>query len=223
MFAREGDFEIEVLDLSRLASEYGRTIIPVRPASRPGMTFTLALTAFATVGGIIFGTLLAMMRLSGFVPISVLAVGYVNLMRSVPLLLVIFWFYFLVPEHGRNRGRAGRADPTLSGASDAIAAANCAGEVPIGTMSSSSKALAHIGQRQDAHRLAMEPGNDRLRRAGRCQQREDRQLARGRPKLNEVDASSFGPKIMIRFLPAAVVAISFCPIPTPPSPSIAGH
>src|SRR5260221_2183878 len=35
MFAREGDFEIEVLDLSRLASEYGRTIIPVRPASRP--------------------------------------------------------------------------------------------------------------------------------------------------------------------------------------------
>jgi hypothetical protein len=25
------------------------------------------------------------------------------------------------------------------------------------------------------------------------------------------------------FLPAAVVAISFCPIPTPPSPSIAGH
>src|SRR5262249_23066215 len=55
-----------------------------------GMTFTLALTAFATVGGIIFGTLLAMMRLSGFAPISVLAAGYVNLMRSVPLLLVIF-------------------------------------------------------------------------------------------------------------------------------------
>src|SRR5258706_16157514 len=66
-----------------------------------GMTFTLALTAFATVGGIIFGTLLAMMRLSGFVPISVLAAGYVNLMRSVPLLLVIFWFYFLVPYIGQ--------------------------------------------------------------------------------------------------------------------------
>ena len=64
-----------------------------------GMTFTLALTAFATLGGIIFGTLLAMMRLSGFVPISVLAA--VNLMRSVPLLLVIFWFYFLVPYIGQ--------------------------------------------------------------------------------------------------------------------------
>jgi len=66
-----------------------------------GMTFTLALTAFATAGGIIFGTLLAMMRLSGFAPISVLAAGYVNLMRSVPLLLVIFWFYFLMPYIGQ--------------------------------------------------------------------------------------------------------------------------
>ena len=66
-----------------------------------GMTFTLMLTAFATAGGIVFGTLLAMMRLSGFAPISLIAVGYVNLMRSVPLLLVIFWFYFLVPYIGQ--------------------------------------------------------------------------------------------------------------------------
>ena len=66
-----------------------------------GMTFTLTLTALATIGGIIFGTLLAMMRLSGFAPVSVLAAGYVNLMRSVPLLLVIFWFYFLVPYIGQ--------------------------------------------------------------------------------------------------------------------------
>ena len=66
-----------------------------------GMTYTLMLTAFATAGGIVFGTLLAMMRLSGFAPISLIAAGYVNLMRSVPLLLVIFWFYFLVPYIGQ--------------------------------------------------------------------------------------------------------------------------
>jgi glutamate/aspartate transport system permease protein len=66
-----------------------------------GMTFTLALTAFATVGGIIFGTILAMLRLSGIAPLSLIATGYVNLMRSVPLLLVIFWFYFLVPYIGQ--------------------------------------------------------------------------------------------------------------------------
>ena len=67
---------------------------------REGMTFTLTLTALAVTGGIVFGTLLAMMRLSSFKPLSVVAGAYVNLMRSVPLVLVIFWFYFLVPYIG---------------------------------------------------------------------------------------------------------------------------
>ena len=66
-----------------------------------GMTFTLMLTALATVGGIAFGTGLAMMRLSSIGPLSLVAAGYVNLMRSVPLVLMIFWFYFLVPYIGQ--------------------------------------------------------------------------------------------------------------------------
>ncbi|HZQ60154.1 MAG TPA: amino acid ABC transporter permease [Casimicrobiaceae bacterium] len=64
---------------------------------REGMTFTVTLTVMAMTGGIIFGTLLAMMRLSGLKILGMVAGGYVNLMRSVPLVLVIFWFYFLVP------------------------------------------------------------------------------------------------------------------------------
>ena len=67
---------------------------------REGMTFTLTLTLLAMTGGIIFGTLLAMMRLSAFKPLSLLAGGYVNFMRSIPLVLVIFWFFFLVPYIG---------------------------------------------------------------------------------------------------------------------------
>src|SRR5512145_829882 len=67
---------------------------------REGMTFTLTLTVLAMTGGIILGTLLAMMRLSSFKPLAMLAGGYVNLVRSIPLLLVIFWFYFLVPYIG---------------------------------------------------------------------------------------------------------------------------
>ncbi|OWW21927.1 amino acid ABC transporter permease [Noviherbaspirillum denitrificans] len=62
-----------------------------------GLRYTLQLTVVAAVGGTIFGTLLAMARLSHFKPLSMVAAGYVNLMRSIPLLLVIFWFYFLVP------------------------------------------------------------------------------------------------------------------------------
>jgi glutamate/aspartate transport system permease protein len=67
---------------------------------REGMTFTLTLTALAMTGGIIFGTILAMMRLSSFKLFSLLAGAYVNLMRSIPLVLVIFWFFFLVPYIG---------------------------------------------------------------------------------------------------------------------------
>ena len=67
---------------------------------REGMVFTLTLTGLAMSGGIVFGTLLAMMRLSSFRLLSGLAGGYVNLMRSVPLVLVIFWFFFLVPYIG---------------------------------------------------------------------------------------------------------------------------
>jgi glutamate/aspartate transport system permease protein len=66
-----------------------------------GMTFTVTLTALATLGGIIVGTLLAMMRLGGLPVLPKIAAAYVNFMRSLPLVLVIFWFYFLVPYLGQ--------------------------------------------------------------------------------------------------------------------------
>ena len=66
-----------------------------------GMTFTLTLTALAAFGGLVLGTLLALMRLSGFKLLGRIAGLYVDLMRSLPLVLVIFWFYFLVPYIGQ--------------------------------------------------------------------------------------------------------------------------
>ncbi len=62
-----------------------------------GMIFSLGLTLLAMLGGIILGTLLALMRLSPYKIISMPAGGYVNLLRATPLILVIFWFYFLLP------------------------------------------------------------------------------------------------------------------------------
>src|SRR5690606_37752883 len=49
------------------------------------------------VSAIVLGTLLALMRLSSNRLVSGLAGSYVNLMRALPLILIIFWFYFLVP------------------------------------------------------------------------------------------------------------------------------
>jgi len=62
-----------------------------------GLQYTLQLTLVSAIGGTIFGTLLAMARLSSNRAVALVSSGYVNLMRSIPLLLVIFWFYFLVP------------------------------------------------------------------------------------------------------------------------------
>ena len=66
-----------------------------------GMTFTLTLTILSAFGGLVFGTLIALMRLSGLKLLSRVAGLYVDLMRSLPLVLVIFWFYFLVPYIGQ--------------------------------------------------------------------------------------------------------------------------
>lgn len=65
-----------------------------------GLAFTIEVTLLSMVGGILLGTLLAMMRLSSIKPLAWLAGGYVNLLRSIPLVLVIFWFFFLVPYIG---------------------------------------------------------------------------------------------------------------------------
>jgi len=62
-----------------------------------GFWFSVQLTIVATLGGIFFGTILALMRLSGKKVLMIPATFYVNGMRSIPLVMVILWFYLLVP------------------------------------------------------------------------------------------------------------------------------
>jgi glutamate/aspartate transport system permease protein len=62
-----------------------------------GLWFSVQLTVVATIGGVLLGTLLAMMRISGNSLLTWPAAVYVNTMRSVPLVMVILWFFLLVP------------------------------------------------------------------------------------------------------------------------------
>jgi len=64
---------------------------------KTGLRFSLMLTLLAAVMGLALGILLALARLSRWKCVSIPASIYVNTLRSIPLLLVIFWFYFLVP------------------------------------------------------------------------------------------------------------------------------
>jgi len=72
-------------------------IIKSLPILWSGMLLSLKLFGIALAGGIFFGTLLAMARLSSFKLLSYPAAGFVNLIRSIPFIMAIFWFYFLTP------------------------------------------------------------------------------------------------------------------------------
>lgn len=63
-----------------------------------GFWFSIQLTLVAMIGGIVLGTLLAMMRLSSHRWLSVPAALYVDTLRSIPLVMVILWFFLLIPK-----------------------------------------------------------------------------------------------------------------------------
>ncbi len=62
-----------------------------------GLIFSVQLTLVAMIGGIVLGTVLALMRLSGKKWLVVPAAFYVNTLRSIPLVMVILWFFLLIP------------------------------------------------------------------------------------------------------------------------------
>ncbi|MCP1650812.1 glutamate/aspartate transport system permease protein [Pseudomonas nitroreducens] len=72
-------------------------IVPALPGLWEGMLTTLQLMILGVLGGVVLGTILALMRLSNSKLLSNIAGFYVNYFRSIPLLLVITWFYFAVP------------------------------------------------------------------------------------------------------------------------------
>ncbi len=67
------------------------------PFLAEGMALSALLVAVATAGGLVLGFGLALMRRSRHAIVAAPAAAYVTVMRTVPLILVLFWFYFLVP------------------------------------------------------------------------------------------------------------------------------
>jgi glutamate/aspartate transport system permease protein len=62
-----------------------------------GFWYSVQLTIVATIGGIALGTVLALMRLSGKKVFATPATIYVNVMRSIPLVMVLLWFFLIIP------------------------------------------------------------------------------------------------------------------------------
>ncbi|CDL83426.1 glutamate/aspartate ABC transporter permease GltK [Xenorhabdus szentirmaii] len=78
------------------------SIIPSLPFLLNGLVITLKITGIAIIVGIVWGTILAMMRLSSVKALSWFAALYVNLFRSIPLVMVLLWFYLIVPNLLQN-------------------------------------------------------------------------------------------------------------------------
>ncbi|BBG61516.1 Glutamate/aspartate transport system permease protein gltK [Providencia rustigianii] len=78
------------------------SIAPSIPFLVDGFIITAKITAAAIVVGIVWGTALAMMRLSNIKLLRWFAAFYVNMFRSVPLVMVLFWFYLVVPNLLQN-------------------------------------------------------------------------------------------------------------------------
>ena len=82
---------MEALDLSFFNAELIRNFLI------KGFIFSVQLTLVAMFGGILLGTVLALMRLSSYKWLQWPASIYVNTMRSIPLVMVILWFFLLIP------------------------------------------------------------------------------------------------------------------------------
>jgi glutamate/aspartate transport system permease protein len=77
-----------------------------------GMKLTLEITATAVIVGIVWGTILAMMRLSGSRLLGWFAATYVNVFRSIPLIMVLLWFFLIVPAVMEAIFKVGRPQDT---------------------------------------------------------------------------------------------------------------
>ena len=77
-------------------------IVTSLPTLAAGMVTSLKITAIAVVFGIVWGAILAVMRLSSFKPFALFAQGYVMLLRSIPLIMVLLWFFLMVPQVIQN-------------------------------------------------------------------------------------------------------------------------
>jgi glutamate/aspartate transport system permease protein len=91
------------------------------PLLAKGALITIEVTFIAIAVGLVLGTLLAVARLGRNPIVSFLAAGYVNLFRSIPLVMVILWFYLIIPELLKGIFGGGLADIRLTSALVAFA------------------------------------------------------------------------------------------------------
>jgi glutamate/aspartate transport system permease protein len=77
-------------------------VLAALPTLATGAWITLQITVVAILAGVILGTVLALLRLSNVAPLVWFSRIYVTLFRSIPLVMVLLWFFLIVPQVLQN-------------------------------------------------------------------------------------------------------------------------
>lgn len=111
-----------------------------------GLMWTLALTAIGFTGGILFGFLVALARVSPIRWISALAAGWIAVFQGTPLLMQLFVVYFGLPLLGLSPPAWGAVAVALTAHASAFL-----GEIWRGAIQAVPK-----GQSEAAHALGLD-------------------------------------------------------------------
>jgi polar amino acid transport system permease protein len=84
----------------RLMQAFWRDTVEFLPILMSGV----ALTVIVTIGSLLLSTVLgliwALMRVSGIGVLSGLSAGLINVIRGIPIIVLLFYLYFVMPEFG---------------------------------------------------------------------------------------------------------------------------
>ncbi len=91
------------MTLSKIFSNVLKLLVKYKSAFRSGVWMTIKLSVITVFFGLIFGSVIALMKLSDFhiwkiKPLNILSTIYVEVIRGTPLLLQLYFFYFLIPQ-----------------------------------------------------------------------------------------------------------------------------
>ena len=70
------------------------------PILLQGLRFTIIVTIGSLVLSTLLGLVWALMRVSGIGPLVLIAKTVVNTLRGIPILVQLFYIYFVLPEFG---------------------------------------------------------------------------------------------------------------------------
>lgn len=90
------------MSLERIFSNVIKLMVQYHQPLIKGVGITILLSTIVVFFGLIFGTVIAFMKMSNFSigkfkPLNTIATAYVEILRGTPLLLQLYFFYFLMP------------------------------------------------------------------------------------------------------------------------------